>query len=335
MKYPQGMIFLGDLIKAIKQLKIEESSAIEVVASALGFELEVVSDIQINFESQPSNKAGILSPESDFTPASNKQARSKSSLPEIKPSDPIPDPIVPSPESVSFELEEYLVDIHKTENMKDGWPEWDEPKEIPQKMKLLSLIREDWARGIMSEILSVNTLGPIDLEMAIDILAKAKPLENIPRKRIKKLNGRYQILVDVSENMKMFFRDIWDLVGTIKSVAGSDELDVFLFRGIPPHGLEKENSYEIIPYQLPLPGTLIVIVSNFCIPNSLNTIIEATQGQWVSYLSFLKESGYDVRAFVPFPPARWPLELKKQLVLVHWNRSTTANTVRRAIDMVA
>lgn len=332
MNYPLGDVFLGDLVKAVKLLEIEDSSVMEATASILGYKIEIISKTRDASKVRMAQEEKLLSG-GDFTPISDRK-REHISLPEIEPSEPLPDPTLPISNPVNFELEEYVLDRPEKESPENYWSEWDEPEEFPSNLTLIPLIQENWARGIISEVLSVDTYGSIDLEMAIEILAKAEPLENIPRKSLKRLNNRYQILVDVSESMTMFIKDIWKLVETIKSIAGSGELDVFLFRGMPSNGLEDENNFRVFPYKLPPPGTLVVIISNFSIPKSLHTFIEATQSQWIGYLRFLKESGYDVRAFVPFPSYRWPTELKKNVTFIHWDRKTTANSIRRAIESV-
>jgi hypothetical protein len=52
---------------------------------------------------------------------------------------------------------------------------------------------------------------------------------------------------------------------------------------------------------------------------------------WLRFARYVGRVGAPLIAFVPLPPARWPLPLARKIVLVHWDARTTVGTVRRLV----
>jgi hypothetical protein len=262
-----------------------------------------------------------------------------SPAPAVKPSLPAPPHSLPpatvgkAHESRPFELHE----LARDEGAVLPWP-WESEPALPgessdYKSPPFDLLLPPLARtAILAGALSMRAReGEVDLPEVVETLARGQPLKHLPRLPVPTLRRGIQLLVDVGEGMLPFARDRAELVEAIQHLVPRTELKMFV--GCPSRGSGSgARSQKGWPrWRPPARGTPVVLLSDLGLGGPQLSLDRALSAEWLAFCARARRAGCPLVAFVPYERQRWPRPLARAMILVTWDRGTTAGQVRHAV----
>lgn len=191
-----------------------------------------------------------------------------------------------------------------------------------------------WMRGIVSAAAATTApRGPLDLAAIVRIISSGTTFRTIPRLPAPATARAFQLLVDSSEAMLPFTYDLAWTVERILAIAGRDRTRVLAFEVRGEFVAGSGARFEWTPYpetNAPLPGTAVILLSDLGI-GRVPFRPWLPPERWVALVRALQKRDANVVAFVPYPPHRWPRQLRDVLPIVQWDPKTTARAVRRVV----
>lgn len=183
------------------------------------------------------------------------------------------------------------------------------------------------ARNILAASLSIfEELGPIDAARLIDDVASCRGIKRIPREFSATLRRGAVVLVDRSDALEPFSRDVVEVLAAIAAVVGRDRLTRFSFDGTPTQFSRWDDGE---PWRFSLPaGTPVLLISD------LGLRQPSAECAWDAFTKRVARAGCLLIALVPYPSARLPERLARRLRVVTWDRNTTVAVARRAAQRV-
>ncbi|HEV7681693.1 MAG TPA: hypothetical protein VGO68_06200 [Pyrinomonadaceae bacterium] len=308
-------IFLGDLVRAIRNLQVSDFPTQQVIAEMLGLEL-----------SAPISPLTPETPSETTAPAATPPPAKPPVIPlESQPvATPVDDSIPIALDHSRSEKGEWISDVQplpafQADNQRYASPPL-EPLLLPQ-----------WTRGILVAALATTTDdGLPDLEKVTQILARGDAIKELPTLSSPTLRRGIQLLVDKSQAMMPFAQDqVW-LQKEILKVAGNDRVPVKRFLGSPLRGAGA-GRVPLPAYAPPLPGTPVVLLTDLGICQPMLTDDWADTSEWLKFSDLVRHAHCPLIAFVPYGPSRWPKKLARAMTIIQWDRRTTAATVRSVI----
>jgi hypothetical protein len=177
--------------------------------------------------------------------------------------------------------------------------------------------------------------GDLDAAQAIDLVARGKPLLDIPRLWVQTTRGGIQLALDTGPGMEAYQRDVDRLPDQLSSVLGPDGLEIRWFQDCPIGGVGVllPEALDPTPYRLPPAGTLIVAVTTFGAHGALPPL-PSVLSRWHQLFFAADRAGTPVVGLTPLPTYRLPSGLPRRLAVVTWDRAArvqrTTNTLRHA-----
>lgn len=199
------------------------------------------------------------------------------------------------------------------------------------------LLLPRWTRAILSASLSRKRERGLDLEALMREVANRRPVLRLPHRTIPTLARGAQVLLDRSERMLPFTADQAWLVEQIRTVAGREAVEVLSFDGFPGHGAGPGSRRLWKPYPEhggPRRGATVAVLTDLGLGSPAVGSRSSGPEEWLALAERLARAGSPLVAFVPYRPALWPAELRRTMVLVHWDHRTGAGAVRRALGRV-
>jgi hypothetical protein len=197
------------------------------------------------------------------------------------------------------------------------------------------LLEPRWTRAILGGALATPFHdGPLDAQRLVSEAARGVPLCAIPRRVRPTLARGVQVLVDRGERMQPWSADQRQLVEQVRSVAGREQVEVLYFAGLPAWGAGPGSRLRWRGYHehhAPRPGTVVVLLTDLGLGPFLAGSRSPGPAQWRHFALRAARAGSPLLVFVPYGEERWPAELRGCLHLLHWDRATTAQSVRRSI----
>ena len=191
----------------------------------------------------------------------------------------------------------------------------------------------EWQAGILTAALAVpRPEGAIDVDKAVPLLARRMPVKAFPKRQIHSLSLGVRVLSDVSESMVPFARDREQILSRIRAVVGPDRTEVHRFEGVPSRGVRSQARAKLEPFEPPPNGTPLLILSDLGIGSSPLGLEQVETSEWLHFIELARRAGCRVVALVPYTQARWPRALRRRMVLVQWDRHTTARAVLQAFQ---
>lgn len=325
MRHLGGEIFLGDLARAIAAIGCSDPQITATIARSLGFRLEQL-DAAPQLDAPPPLEAAEITPlpfQSDVTTQQNDN-EDKSEPPTESPSD----------ERVQYDITEPDVEripaaSQPAPQPAAPWPEWERVAAFSLRYRPLFL--PQWTRGLLSEAAaSWREDGAVDIPRTVEVLALSAAPAELPRLYALTLARGCQVMIDVSDGMAPFAGDCWQLVDSLRSVVGHEQVQVFYFKDCPIFGLETEADARFIPFQPPPRATPVLLLSDLGIAAPEFSLRRVVVQDWVRLARYLRVAECPLLALVPYPRQRWPWKLSKELTIIQWDRGTTAAGVRRA-----
>jgi hypothetical protein len=194
-----------------------------------------------------------------------------------------------------------------------------------------------WTRAILSGSLSRKGEGGLALEALVREVSQRRPILRLPRRTAPTLARGAQVLVDRGERMLPFTADQEWLVEQIRTVAGRETVEVLSFDGFPGLGAGPGPRRLWKPYPehaAPRRGAAVAVLTDLGLGSPAVGSRSGDPEEWAALAERLARAGSPLVAFVPYGPALWPAELRRSMVLVHWDRRTGTGDVRRALGMV-
>lgn len=325
-------ISMGDMLRASKELGVSIAS----IAGLLGYEWnEAQCEEESSRESSTKSHPRIYRSEKEEKgrhkePRESEQYRpardSAKSIIEFDDNDALVE--LSSHNNLRFERKPgQLQNVQPLRDLKDE--KLEEPPEID------SLLYPAWSRAILYALLTRTTFsGDVNLEKTIEMLAQFKRMDCYPRKPVKNLRAGIQLLIDVNNLMDPYAEDQRQILTQIKKQLLADcQIDELYFSACPIRGAwHKDAADPYLPYRKPIwPGTPVLLLSDLCAGKSLFGSSSASLSEWLKFARELMAACSPVIALVPYPIHDIPVELRRVIKVVHWDRSTTTGMVERKV----
>lgn len=308
------VISLGDVVRACSVLEVDDERTAQMVAERLGLSFDAPIDV---------DPEELRSPIDEAAPASEVPADREARLePE--------DQSGPEQQTVPSELVRLRSDGSRSPRRKFDVDALEAPTSgpsAPRDPEPLFVAR--WTRGILGAALATMDEGVIDLERAIDLVARLEPLTRLPIRPRPTLRNGVQVLLDRSEAMLPFYRDQASLARSLEGLIGPDRLTVQRFAGCPTRGTGTRTPRTWTHYEPPRPRTPVLVVTHFGAIDAPLASDVASTAEWHAFASDVAAAGCPLVAIVPCAPARLPAGLPQAMRLVVWDRSTTARAAQR------
>jgi hypothetical protein len=178
------------------------------------------------------------------------------------------------------------------------------------------------ARNILTATLSVEEeSGSVDAGRLVAEVASQRAVTRLPRRRSATLRRGAYVLIDRSDTMEPFHRDVTELLRSLERLLG-DRLSRFTFDGAPLKLFRWDDGE---PWTLSAPaGTPLLIISD------LGLRRPHTEEAWLAFTDRALRMGCLLFALVPYPPSRWPRRIAQRMRVVTWDRATTVADAWRA-----
>lgn len=185
------------------------------------------------------------------------------------------------------------------------------------------LLSPSSARNILSATLSIeDEQGPIDAARLIDAVASCRAVARLVREPSPTLRRGALVLIDRSEHMDPYHRDIVEVLRSIEQVLGRDGVTRFTFDGAPTE-LARWDDGEPCAFSAPA-GTPVLLLSDLGMRRS------SSEDDWYAFATRAARAGCLLIALVPYPPSRLPARLARRMRVVMWDRRTTVAEARHA-----
>lgn len=328
MKYP-SYHNLPDLIRAIHILAPLDELTFKSIMEIMGFEYstsEKVSEIKIHDETKKQPSIEYI----DSSKQKNEQDIKKEALNKTE-DDSKYDIRKPLDESPPSQLE-FLGKSENKEWFKSPPLDLNENTSSSTIYPIETLFQPNWTRSILSGALSEYCdFGPIDINDIVQRIASAEPLKKIHRIPYFTMAHGVQVLIDDSEALEPFIGDQTLLEKAIGKVAGQDRTQFLEFIGCPSWGVRTEKFEDLSDYIHPPIGSMVLLLTDLGITRSSRLTGGAGIKDWLDFANIVKKAGCSLVAFVPYSCDRWPEPLRNAMMIIEWDRKTSAITVKQNV----
>lgn len=200
--------------------------------------------------------------------------------------------------------------------------------DTPPPLAFEPLLRPQWTRALLTHALSSwQPEGAVDVSLLVERLASRLAIRRLPRCLRQSLRAGVQLLIDRSEGMQLFKRDVDFLRQRICSIAGPERVEVLYFDTDPACcGIGSVRTWR--PWRPPASGAVVVVLTDLGLGQPPLTP-PSSVAHWLGFAADLARKGCPLLAFVPYPRRRWPPELAERLRLVEWDRTTSIRDIHR------
>jgi hypothetical protein len=217
-------------------------------------------------------------------------------------------------------------------------PEWNNAKDILWAMNDGSasvgppppLFAPGQERSLITAVaIALAETGELDEERAAEQTARGEPLRRIPLRLRPTSRFGVQVLVDWGARLQPLREDQQGLLVTLFRTVGAHRVEVRRFSDFPDFsGPGTRRTWT--PYEPPASGTVVLILTDL----GLGWLgrIERTHRveDWMHWAAKVRSAGARPIALVPHGPQYWSEGLRRNLPLVHWDRTTTVGSIRGA-----
>ncbi|SDM35464.1 hypothetical protein SAMN04487981_101247 [Streptomyces sp. cf386] len=314
---PGGEIWLGDVARAARALGARSAEDYARIAALLGMG---------GLPAEPPRPG----PEPARSDAPGWQAPAREEDPERPQPDADPSVFGQSDRPACSETVTVLVPVDERPRSPHRWttPTLPRPRgrdQAGRRPPHLPLLAPRSTAALLTMVLSrVTHEGELDVERATEELAHARPLTAIPRLPLPTLRHGVQILADTSGAMEPFARDVEDVIGHIRALAGVAGTQVLRFADVPVRGAGPgSRATWQRPYRPPRPGARVLILSDLGAGGPVLNPWRATEQEWRATIDTIRQRGCAPVALVPLPQRYWPRWARGLLPMLSWDRGTT------------
>jgi hypothetical protein len=310
-------VFLGDLVRALKETGDSRGENWSAIAAMLGFQFgETRASVPAPGGAQPqeTNRQTV-------GPGAQRQPPAETSAPSTN--EDIGELVEFDLERSTSPPESFVLDSAVPES----------PASAPPPPR--PLLDPLWQRGILIE--SAGTLdagGDVAIFEAVDLFARGAPLLDLPALKIRGVSKGCQVLVDAGLGMQPFANDTGQIVGALRRAVGSEHTRVLTFIDCPTTGVMTE-SFGDTHYTPPDNGAMVLALTDICSGGPRSAFREAEPEDWLAVAKQIRDAGSDLLILNPYPPDRWPARVRDRIAVVHWDSSTRAVDVRQTRRHIA
>lgn len=317
----QGLIALGDLLRALRTLDVPDEATAARISRCLGF------------AQRDPNPPERLRGAYDRT-----RSPHRGRTPPRGPAPPLGAPPfsgqAPPPDLPERALEADLTPLDPVPMAeRPDWLDIPVPAEPPRPSppRRAPLLPQRTAPALLSAAVATRRPGSEpDLQRLIAAFVRGDRVRELPRLPVARLDRGIQLLLDVSEAMTPFRDDLADLTQALERIVGQARCQVYEFAGDPASA----SGWDMTGVERrwrPEPGRPVVLATDFGIAAPPAARDRAPASAWLRFAATVRKAGCPVVAFAPLPPVRWPVRLARQMTLIHWDPRTTAGAVRRLV----
>jgi hypothetical protein len=192
-----------------------------------------------------------------------------------------------------------------------------------------SLLEPQWERSVLKGLASrLRPSSLVDAELVIEAVANNQPLLRLPHKTTFEMGSPVELLIDTDETMMPFTDDCYRLEAMMAETTGRDLLRILRFREQPNAGAGEGPVFDWTPWQLPAPGTHIIVVSNF---GALPWRPGYTRRQWLAFAKQVEDGNCSLCTLMPIAPRYLSHDLRSAMKVVHWDRGTSLKHIKNLI----
>jgi len=250
------------------------------------------------------------------------------------PAPPRPEEPVPQPNRAATRLKPAAAASDNQTQFSDWWRNLEPLAPSPQRARTDELpapeplLRRPWQRAIIGEIAATfRAEGEPDVPALVEALAQQRLPKQIPRRRVKTNRLGLYCYLDIGDGMEPFAADQKDFVREMQKVIGKDLLSVKRFRGTP----QRTQRGHAFTDDLPRAGSPVLLLSDLGIGRPRHSEDPAPAVEWLEFASMLAQAGNSLIALLPYPSARWPIELQQAMTILFWDPSTNARIIATAL----
>lgn len=320
----RGEIHLGDLVRALAELKCKTLEQTNAIASCLGFVIEE-APVKPTPEIYDRNRYSL---KTRSQPTKSEPPTRFSVPPEPEPPVHLPDNKVPG--QLQALQPKTPPAVHDPEDWLDDNYEILVTERPPPAVMRTPLFSENTSRGIFSSALATQRIGDeIDVHRLIKVLVRGKSIRDIPRYPISTLNRGCQVLLDYRHSMVPFWEDLTSLIGQISEVLMPDTIEIFNFDGNPLKARRWTPNQQFEPWR---PHKRpILVATDFGIQGRGKAAV--ADRVWREFIARCVDNGSPLLILIPWSRERWPTNLGGYPELIHWSPYTTAAMVKRTIGL--
>lgn len=310
---------LIDCIVTIKELEIGSKAEHNRLAELFG--LVIIDESQINVSS---GHKKILDEEFKELPEKKENREIKKNIVRT----PSPKPIEKSGDSLQSKIKL----VKRTKPVTPSLTQLDEAPlaEVEKFENRLPMIQSLFDPKLKRQIsFGVGALhdnkGSIDEKKLVKKVLENKPLLKIPKRNKPVIPNRIQLLIDVSEAMDPYLKDIDVFEKDLHDVIGNSKIEKLYFslnplRGV---GVNAVRWYDYAKCFLPYQGTKVICISNFGRGYHSFSDIPTNIVEWVQFYNVLKKSGNSLAILTPYNlKISAQMQLFRQLNIIYWDRKT-------------
>jgi hypothetical protein len=195
--------------------------------------------------------------------------------------------------------------------------------ERPPTLPFRPLLRPRTGAGVVAA--AVRTWGPgsrIDERRAVAVLARGRPLRELPRRPRLSMHRGVQVLVDLGEALDPYDRDREYVVDLIRQVVGPELTTVGSFENCPSRGVWMQR--RAAPR-----GRPVLLLTDLGLGGRPVQPVRASVAEWYRYAKDVGRAGSPVIALVPYLLDRAHRAIRRRIAVVQWDHATVS-TVRHA-----
>ena len=312
MPDPRPEVFLGDLVRAMRRLGLDEQD--EVDRAAVFLQLAVVRGPGPAVLETPSGGRGAAVGETVVAEASAAEPAGAGAAPALAAPEAVPSRMRITSTGDSPAPHAFLAGTLALGPPSEG-------RELPVPAPLF---HPRWERALVSAAAaSPERTGAVDVAKVVRRLARVEPVDVLPRRVRASLRLGAHVLIDVGNGMVPFVGDRHRLVETLRRVVGADRTPVLRFVGTPDTaGRGPRDRWARFE---PTPGRPVILISDLGAAPSPD---RASTARWVAFANRMREAGCRVVAFSPYPARRVPA-LAGRMLVVFWDGQTFPGSVAR------
>jgi len=318
----RGEIHLGDLARALAALKWENDDQAKAIAACLGFALHTSPKPKPPVEIYDRQRY----PSGERTPEQPPPER-----PLFVP--PAPEAVPPLPANHLAGRIQPLPERAPAAPDDSAWLQEGDALYSAEEQTAVArqpLFLERTSRHIVSAALGTLRSGAeIDEAKLISAICRREPIPELPRRPEATLELGCQLLLDYSASMVPFWEDLNGLIGQVGEVMGEGNTRVYSFDTRPTEAVCWTPEGEREPWQPE--GRPVLAATDFGIQGRSGRA--QPDSAWRIFAERCRQAGVPLVILVPWPRARWPLDLGGCPELVHWNAHTSASTIRKKIGL--
>ncbi|MFD8223038.1 hypothetical protein ACFV16_02555 [Streptomyces massasporeus] len=169
--------------------------------------------------------------------------------------------------------------------------------------------------------------GDVDVEDAVELLARGLPLAFLPRRMRRTLRHGVQILVDHGPAMEPFTRDQAQLRDRVEALVGKGKTELLHFAHSPLRGAGAGPLWTWDAYRPPPRDSAVLLLSDCGTIGPPGDRARSTPAEWQRFAELVRRGGARPLALLPVPERRVPQWLAAIMPVLCWDRGTTVGRV--------